>query len=227
MKLLVVEDEVGIVEALEKGLKKEGYVVDCVSEGHQAMEYLQLNHYDLVVLDINLPGIDGFSILKTLRMQDLDTRVMIISAYREIEDRIKGLDLGANDYLVKPFDFQELKARVRSLLRRKFISTPNILKESGIEMNLSTLKVTYKGQEIPLTLKEYGILKHLIENKGRPISSEEIFEHVWDEYADPFSNVIRVHIYSLRKKLMKQTGKKDMITTLKGVGYMFVGSENE
>lgn len=101
------------------------------------------------------------------------------------------------------------------------------LENEEIEMNLSTLKVTYKGQEIPLTLKGYGILKYLIENKGKPISSEEIFEHVWDEYADPFSNVIRVHIYSLRKKLMKQTGKKDMITTLKGVGYMFVGSENE
>lgn len=227
MKLLIIEDEISILEALQKGLKKEGYAVDIVSDGNEAMEYLELNNYDLVVLDINLPGIDGFSILKNLRQKDIDTRVIIISANREIEDRIKGLDLGANDYLVKPFDFQELKARIRSLLRRKFISKPNILQEAGLEINLSTLKVTYEGSDIPLTLKEYGILKYLVENKGRAVSSEELFEHVWDEHSDPFSKVIRVHIYSLRKKLIHATGKDDIITTLKGVGYLFVGDEDE
>lgn len=148
-------------------LRKEGYAVDIVSDGDEAMEYLELNSYDLVVLDINLPGIDGFFILSGLREKDMETRVIIVSANREIEDRIRGLDLGANDYLVKPFDFQELKARIRGLLRRKFVSTPNILQEAGIEINLSTRKVTYEGIDIPLTLKEYGILKYLIENKGR------------------------------------------------------------
>ncbi len=226
MRLLIIEDEIGILEALQKGLKKEGYAVDIVSDGYEAMEYLELNHYDLVVLDINLPGIDGFSILRKLREQDIDTRVIIISANREIEDRIRGLDLGGNDYLDKPFDFQELKARIRSLLRRKFVSTPNVLQESGIEINLSTLKVTYEGQPIPLTLKEYGILKYLIENKGRVVSSEELFEHVWDEHSDPFSKVIRVHIYSLRKKLTNATGKDNMITTLKGVGYLIGGDQD-
>ncbi|QEH67593.1 response regulator transcription factor [Cellulosilyticum sp. ST5] len=227
MRLLIIEDEISILEALQKGLKKEGYAVDIVSDGNEAMEYLELNSYDLVVLDINLPGIDGLSILRNLRKEDIDTRVIIISANREIEDRIKGLDLGANDYLVKPFDFQELKARIRSLLRRKFVSQPNILQESGIEINLSTLKVTYKERDIPLTLKEYGILKYLIENKGRAVSSEELFEHVWDEHSDPFSKVIRVHIYSLRKKLVNATGKDNIITTLKGVGYLFVGGGDE
>ena len=227
MRLLIIEDEISILEALQKGLRKEGYAVDIISDGNEAVEYLELNSYDLVVLDINLPGIDGFSILRNLRQKDIDTRVIIISANREIEDRIRGLDLGANDYLVKPFDFQELKARIRSLLRRKFISKPNILQEAGLEINLSTLKVTYEGSDIPLTLKEYGILKYLVENKGRAVSSEELFEHVWDEHSDPFSKVIRVHIYSLRKKLVNATGKDDIITTLKGVGYLFVGDGDE
>lgn len=227
MRLLIIEDEIGILEALQKGLRKEGYAVDIVSDGYEAMEYLELNNYDLVVLDINLPGIDGFSILSHLRKKKVDTRVIIISANREIEDRIKGLDLGANDYLVKPFDFQELKARIRSLLRRKFVSTPNTLQEAGIEINLSTLKVTYEGQNIPLTLKEYGILKYLVENKGRVVSSEELFEHIWDEHSDPFSKVIRVHIYSLRKKLTQVTGKDRIITTLKGVGYLIGGEEHK
>nr|WP_302599091.1 response regulator transcription factor [uncultured Cellulosilyticum sp.] len=227
MRLLVIEDEIGILEALRKGLQREGYAVDIVSDGYEAMEYLELNTYDLVVLDINLPGIDGFSILQELRKRNMDTRVIIVSANREIEDRVRGLDLGANDYLVKPFDFQELKARIRGLLRRKFVSEPNNLKYDGIEINLSSHKVTYNGEEIQLTLKEYGILKYLIQNKGRAVSSEELFEHVWDEHSDPFSKVIRVHIYSLRKKLIHATGEKEIITTLKGVGYLLKGDSHE
>ena len=227
MRLLIIEDEIGILEALRKGLKWEGYAVDIVSDGYEAMEYLELNTYDLVVLDINLPGIDGFSILQELRKRNMDTRVIIVSANREIEDRVRGLDLGANDYLVKPFDFQELKARIRGLLRRKFVSEPNNLKYDAIEINLSSHKVTYNGEEIQLTLKEYGILKYLIQNKGRVVSSEELFEHVWDEYSDPFSKVIRVHIYSLRKKLIHAMGKKEIITTLKGVGYLLKGDSYE
>ena len=227
MRLLVIEDEIGILEALRKGLQREGYAVDIVSDGYEAMEYLELNTYDLVVLDINLPGIDGFSILQELRKRNMDTRVIIVSANREIEDRVRGLDLGANDYLVKPFDFQELKARIRGLLRRKFVSEPNNLKYDGIEINLSSHKVTYNGEEIQLTLKEYGILKYLIQNKGRAVSSEELFEHVWDEHSDPFSKVIRVNIYSLRKKLIHATGEKEIITTLKGVGYLLKGDSHE
>ena len=227
MRLLIIEDEIGILEALRKGLKWEGYAVDIVSDGYEAMEYLELNTYDLVVLDINLPGIDGFSILQELRKRNMDTRVIIVSANREIEDRVRGLDLGANDYLVKPFDFQELKARIRGLLRRKFVSEHNNLKYDGIEINLSSHKVTYNGEEIQLTLKEYGILKYLIQNKGRAVSSEELFEHVWDEHSDPFSKVIRVHIYSLRKKLIHATGEKEIITTLKGVGYLLKGDSYE
>ncbi|MGL4799132.1 MAG: response regulator transcription factor [Cellulosilyticaceae bacterium] len=225
MRLLIVEDEESILEALEKGLKREGYAVDTTEDGEEAIELIHANPYDLIVLDINLPGIDGFSVLEQLREKNAETRVMIVSANREVDDRIKGLDLGANDYLVKPFDFKELKARIRSLLRRTFISAPNTLKEDGLELNLATLEVQYEGEGIPLTLKEYTILKYLIQNKGRAVSSEELFEHVWNDHADPFTKVVRVHIYSLRKKLIAATGREDMITTIKGAGYLFGGAK--
>lgn len=224
MRLLIIEDEKDILLALQKGLQKEGYAIDVTSDGEEALELLNLNTYDLVVLDINLPSIDGFSILEILREKDVTTRVIIVSANREIEDKIKGLDLGANDYLVKPFDFSELKARIRALLRREFTSIPTIIKEGGLCLDLATHKVTFNDQILNLTLKEYSILKYLIQNKGRIVSSEELIQHVWDENADPFTTVIRVHIYSLRKKLISISGKDDIIQTIKGVGYLFGGS---
>lgn len=227
LRLLIVEDEVDILYALQKGLKNEGYAVDIVSDGEEALDFLSLNTYDLVVLDINLPGIDGFSILKRVREKDINTRIIIVSANREIEDRIKGLDLGANDYLVKPFDFFELKARIRALLRREFTSKPSIVKEDGLSIDLSTHKVTYNGTVINLTLKEYSILQYLMQNKCRIISQEELINHVWDENADPFTTVIRVHIYSLRKKLAAVSGKDTIIQTVKGVGYLFGGNSCE
>ena len=129
MRLLIIEDEKDILLALQKGLQKEGYAVDVTGDGEEALELLNFNTYNLVVLDINLPSIDGFSILEILREKDMTTRVIIVSANREIEDKIRGLDLGANDYLVKPFDFSELKARIRALLRREFTGVPTIIKE--------------------------------------------------------------------------------------------------
>lgn len=224
VRLLIVEDEIDILVALQKGLKKEGYAIDITSNGNEALELLSFNSYDLMVLDINLPGVDGFSILETLREKDTSTRVIIVSANREIEDRIKGLDLGANDYMVKPFEFLELKARIRALLRREFVSKPTVIKEDGISIDLATHKVTFNGEVINLTLKEYSILKYLVQNKGKIISSEELIQHVWDENADPFTTVIRVHIYSLRKKLIAISGNEDVIKTIKGVGYLFGGS---
>lgn len=227
MRLLIVEDEIDILQALQRGLKSEGYAVDITSNGEEALELLSFNSYDLMVLDINLPGVDGFSILKSLREKDATTKMIIVSANREIEDKIKGLDLGANDYLVKPFDFLELKARIRALLRRGFIIKPSVINEDGISIDLSTHKVTYSGKEINLTLKEYSILQYLVQNKGRIISSEELINRVWDENADPFTTVIRVHIYSLRKKLTIASGKENLIQTIKGVGYLFGGSKDE
>ena len=227
MKLLIVEDEINILNALQKGLKKEGYAIDIATDGCEAKEFIDYNTYDLVLLDINLPGIDGFSILKYLREKNNTTRVIIVSANRDIDSRISGLDFGANDYLVKPFDFQELKARIRALLRREFLSKPTIINENGLKINLSTHKVTYNDKDIKLTLKEYSILKYLVQNKNKIISSEQLFNTVWDDNADPFTKVIRVHIYSLRKKISAATDGKDLIKTIKGVGYLFEGESYE
>ena len=184
MRLLIVEDEADIVHALQRGLKNEGYAVDVAMDGEDALDFLSLNTYDLLVLDINLPKVDGFYILKKLREKDINTRVIIVSANREIEDRIKGLDLGANDYLVKPFDFLELTARIRALLRREFASKPSILKEGKLSIDVSKHKVTYDDIVLNLTLKEYSLLKYLVQNKDKVISSEELINHVWDENTD-------------------------------------------
>ena len=227
MRLLIVEDEADIVHALQRGLKNEGYAVDVAIDGEEALEFLSVNTYDLLVLDINLPGVDGFYILEKLRESDINTRVIIVSANREIEDRIKGLDLGANDYLVKPFDFLELTARIRALLRREFASKPSIIIEGKLSIDLSKHKVTYDDEAINLTLKEYSLLKYLVQNKDKIISSEELINHVWDENADPFTTVIRVHVYSLRKKLTAVSGNENMIKTIKGVGYLFGGDTSE
>ena len=226
MKLLIVEDEIDILKALKTGLQEEGYAVDITCDGEEALDFLIFNTYDLVVLDINLPKVDGYEVLKKLRETDINTRVIIVSANREIEDRIKGLDLGANDYLVKPFDFLELKARIRALLRREFASKPTIIKDGNLSIDLATHKVTYKEKELSLTLKEYSILQYLVKNKGKIISSEELINHIWDENADPFTTVVRVHIYSLRKKLTTASDK-NLIQTIKRVGYLFEGSNDE
>lgn len=226
MRILIVEDEIDLLHALQKGLKNEGYAVDVTSDGEEALEFLSYNAYDLIVLDLNLPNVDGYTILSKVREKDAVTRVIIVSANREIEDRIKGLDLGANDYLVKPFDFLELKARIRALLRREFVSKPTVINEGNLRIDLSSHKVTYKEKELSLTLKEYSILQYLVKNKNKIISSEELINHVWDEHADPFTTVVRVHIYSLRKKLTTISGKH-LIQTIKGVGYLFEGGKDE
>lgn len=223
MRLLIVEDEKDLLYALQKGLQQESYAVDIASDGTIASELLAANTYDLLVLDINLPQLDGYELLRSLREYNNTIKVIIVSANREIEDRIKGLDLGANDYLVKPFDFSELKARIRALLRREFSSKPMLIKEGNLEVDLKANKITYNEKEIPLTRKEYAIFKYLIENKGRVISSEELLEHVWDDSADPFSSSVRVHIYSLRKKINNLGDNKLKIETVKGVGYIYEG----
>lgn len=227
MRLLIVEDEMNILKALEKGLKKDGYAVDTAINGEEAETFIAVNEYDLILLDINLPDIDGYTLLKNLRIKNADTRVMMVSANRTIDDRIKGLDLGANDYMVKPFDFQELKARIRALLRRDFASQPNVLMAGGLEVDMSSHQVRYENKPMVFTLKEYSILKYLMQNKGRVISAEELFEHIWNDEADAFSEVMRVHIYSLRKKLNNGTGNRNFITTIKGAGYLFNGNQEE
>lgn len=221
MRILLVEDESQLLSAYVKGLKQDGYAIDTAGDGTTAVELCEINTYDLVVLDINLPKLNGIEVLKQVRSLNKSVKIIIVSANRSIEQRIEGLDLGANDYLTKPFDFQELRARIRALLRRDFISQPKVLSINDFNIDLNLHQITYQGKMILLTLKEYTILTYLIQNRERIISSEELLEKCWNDEADPFSEAMRVHIYALRKKIQEATHRDDVIQTVKGVGYRF------
>lgn len=214
MKLLIVEDELSLQKALCKGFAKLGYAVDAAADGEEALERYYSSFYDVIVLDLNLPKLDGIEVLKEIRKEDPETRIIILSARSEVEDKVLGLDLGANDYLAKPFHFRELEARVRALLRRDFSVISATITVSGITVDTALKKVFCRGKEIPLTRKEYGILEYLFINRGRVVSNETLLEHVWDSNADLFSNALRVHIASIRKKL-----PGDIIKNVRGQGY--------
>lgn len=214
MKLLVVEDEVSLQTALCKGFGKLGYAVDAASDGEEALELYYSSFYDAIILDLNLPKLDGIEVLKEIRKEDPKTKIIILSARSEVEDKVLGLDMGANDYLAKPFHFRELDARVRALLRRDFsVMSPEIT-VSGLTVDTSLKRAFYQGREIPLTKKEYGILEYLFINKGSVVSTETLMEHVWDSNADLLSNALKVHINSIRKKL-----PEDIIKNVRGQGY--------
>jgi DNA-binding response OmpR family regulator len=191
------------------------------SNGEDAVELCSINTYDLIVLDLNLPKLNGIEVLKQVRALNESVKIIIVSANRSIDQRIEGLDLGANDYLTKPFDFAELKARIRALLRRDFISQPNVLSVGAFNIDLNLHQISHQGKQLILTLKEYTILTYLIQNRDRIVSSEELLEKCWNDEADPFSEAMRVHIYALRKKIQEATHRDDVIQTVKGVGYRF------
>lgn len=221
MRLLLVEDESQLLYAYVKGLKQDGYAIDMASNGEDAVELCSINTYDLIVLDLNLPKLNGIEVLKQVRALNESVKIIIVSANRSIDQRIEGLDLGANDYLTKPFDFAELKARIRALLRRDFISQPNVLSVGAFNIDLNLHQISHQGKQLILTLKEYTILTYLIQNRDRIVSSEELLEKCWNDEADPFSEAMRVHIYALRKKIQEATHRDDVIQTVKGVGYRF------
>lgn len=219
MKLLLIEDEPQLLEAYRKGLSPEGYGIDTAKDAESALDLLSYNRYDLIVLDLNLPRMDGISLLSKIREEDDTVKVIIVSAYRNVEKRIEGLDTGANDYLVKPFDFEELKARIRALLRRDFTNKPNLITAGDFSLDLALHQISYQNQLIGLTLKEYAIFSYLIQNRDHVVSAEELFEKCWNEESDPFTDVMRVHIYALRKKIHALANRDDVIVTVKGVGY--------
>ena len=188
MRLLVVEDERALCESIAKGLRLDGYEVDTVFDGEEAMDIISTDSYDLIILDLNLPGMDGLDILKNMRASDNETNVLILSARGGLNDKIEGLDSGANDYLCKPFHFEELEARVRSLTRRRTVQNNIVLECGEISLNTKTRTAFAKGEEIALTRKELAILEYLILHQGRPVSQEELIEHVWDGSVDSFSN---------------------------------------
>ncbi|MFE0506545.1 response regulator transcription factor [Peribacillus butanolivorans] len=230
MKLLLVEDEVVLSNIISKGLKKSGYAVDTAFDGEEALEYFEINVYDLIILDLNLPKTDGMEVLKRIRSKHDDIKILILSARSDIQDKITGLDTGANDYLVKPFDFQELDARIRSLLRRSFTQESTIISCSDIALDSSKKLVFVKGSQIDLTKKEFSILEYLMFHKNEVISAEELIEHTWDSEVDLFSNSLKFHIHSLRKKVAIVLGKKEMIRTIRGQGYIIsesLGKESD
>ena len=191
---------------LRKKLRLSGYEADTCVDGEAALELLAVERYDLVLLDLNLPKVDGMTVLRTLREHDQETGVLILSARSEISDKVDGLDAGANDYLSKPFHLEELEARVRSLTRRRFVQQDVCLRCGGLTFDTRSRTATADGQTLSLTRKESGILEYLLLNRGRPVSQEELIEHVWDSSVDSFSNSIRVHISMLRKKTACCTG---------------------
>lgn len=218
MRLLLVEDEEVLSRTVAKGLKMRGYSVDCAYDGEEAMDLYELNQYDLMILDLNLPKIDGMEVLKRIRSRDEEFRVLILSARNTLEDKVSGLDEGSNDYLTKPFEFKELEARIRGLLRRRFVTGNTILSCGCLKIDTALRKVWCRDRDVVLTRKEYALLEYLFVNSGKMVSAEELIEHAWDSEADLFSNSFRFHIHSLRKKL-NLAGAEDYIITQRGKGY--------
>ena len=219
MRILVVEDERALCETIVRSLRRLAYSVDPCYDGDTAIDLLGSERYDLVLLDLNLPGTDGMTVLRTLRQTDRETRVLILSARSEVADKVEGLDAGANDYLAKPFHLEELEARIRSLTLRQFTQNDVVLHCGPLSFDARSRAATAAGQPLALTRKETGILEYLLLHQGRPVSQEELLEHVWDNSVDNFSNSIRVHISALRKKLRTALGY-DPVRNRIGEGYL-------
>ena len=219
MRILVVEDERALCETIVRSLRRLAYSVDPCYDGDTAIDLLGSERYDLVLLDLNLPGADGMTVLRTLRQTDRETRVLILSARSEVADKVEGLDAGANDYLAKPFHLEELEARIRSLSLRQFTQNDVVLHCGPLSFDTRSRAATAAGQPLALTRKETGILEYLLLHRGRPVSQEELLEHVWDNSVDNFSNSIRVHISALRKKLRAALGY-DPVRNRIGEGYL-------
>ncbi|MEG0876399.1 MAG: response regulator transcription factor [Oscillospiraceae bacterium] len=225
MRILVVEDEIDLCNSIVEGLEIDGYAVDACYDGEEAFELIMCETFDLVVLDLNLPGMDGIDILTRLRKQNRELKVLILSARSSVPDKVLGFDSGANDYLAKPFDFEELEARIRNLLHRSFVQESPILSFDKITLDTAKRLARADGRELPLTKKELGLLEYFLLNQTRVISQEELMEHVWNMEADAFSNAVRVHIASLRKKL-KAALSYDPLATKIGEGYYLKGGES-
>ncbi len=220
MRILLVEDEKKLADVLAQGLTQKGYAVDIINEGDKAFDRISLNHidYDLVILDLMLPGMDGASITKAVRERDITVPILILTARDEVESKVNLLLSGADDYLVKPFSFDELLARIQALLRRPAEMLPSTLKVRDIELKSSERIVLKDGKEIPLTLKEFVLLEYFMRHPNKAINREELLSHLWDFNYDSFSNVVDVHVKNLRRKLDKN-GDENLLETVRGVGY--------
>ena len=220
MRVLIIEDEPELRAQIADTLRQQNYTVDTAGDGVTGLERACTEPYDLLILDIMLPVQDGFTVLREMRAEQVATPVLMLTARVEVEDRVRGLDLGADDYLLKPFSMAELLARIRALLRRSHTQASPLLTVGDIHLDTGTREVTRSGRPVSLTPKEFALLEFLLYNRNRAISRFNMAEHVWGEAFDPFtmSNNIDVHIKNLRRKLEDQSGR--IIVTVRGVGYM-------
>jgi DNA-binding response OmpR family regulator len=224
MRILVVDDEPDLADAVARGLRREGYAVDIAHDGETAIEKAAVTAYDLVCLDLTMPGMDGLEVCQRLREQPPDgvaPRLLMLTARDSIDDRVRGLDHGADDYLVKPFAFGELVARVRSLLRREASRSSSVLTVGELQLDDVRHRATRGGRELDLTAKEFALLRYFMVHPDDVMSQEHLLEHVWDEHADPFTNTVRVTVGTLRRKLSDDGGEK-LIETVIGSGYRLI-----
>lgn len=219
MKILIVEDEQRVVQFIQKGLKEEGHAVDVATDGEEGGFLAEVNDYDLIILDLMLPKKSGIAVCREIRERGVNTPVLMLTARDSVEDKVRGLDAGADDYLTKPFAFEELLARVRALLRRRSETKTPILKIADLELDPMSRRVTRGGQPIRLTTKEYALLEYMMRNPDKVLSRTLIGEHVWDMNFDPESNVIDVYVSHLRAKVDKGFDLQ-LIHTLRGQGYI-------
>lgn len=224
MRVLVVEDQERLRTWLQKGLKEGGFVVDAAADGPQGLWYAENNHYDAIVLDLMLPGLDGLSILRRLRDAGRDDHVLILTAKDTVPDRVQGLDLGADDYLVKPFAFEELLARVRALVRRGYGQHSPVIEVGDLRIDTAKRQVWRGEQAVGLRAMEYKLLEYLARRAGQIVSRTEIWEHLYDFASQTVSNVVDVYVASLRRKL-DRPGEKSLIQTRRGLGYVLGAPE--
>jgi len=222
--VLLVEDEPNAARVLAKGLREQSYAVDTAADGETALFQIGTTDYDAVILDVMLPAKDGFAVCRTVRAGGSSVPILMLTARDTVDSRIEGLDCGADDYLVKPFDFGELLARLRALIRRgRQPLLPEKLTAGPLTLETRSRLVRVRGREIALTAKEYAFLEYLVRHAGDVVTRSEIAEHVWDEHYDPFSNVVDVYVQRLRRKL-DQPGIESIIRTRRGEGYQLAVS---
>ncbi len=218
MRLLIVEDEAGLLSSIKRGLEMDGYLVDAAVNGEQALYLAGAEMYDLVILDLNLPDLFGLDVLKELTAMDENIKVLILTAHSELEMKIRGLDLGASDYMVKPFHFEELEARIRMLLRRSFVVEKPVLSFGPMRFDTVKRSLTINGEPVALTKKETAILEYFLLNQEKLVTAEELMAHAWDSEADEFSNSVRVHLTVLRRKIKAVLGYNPICNKV-GEGY--------
>ncbi|TAN60333.1 response regulator transcription factor [bacterium] len=218
MRILVVEDEKKVASFIKRGLEQESYAVDIVSDGVEGEHYAEVNEYDVIILDIMLPNKSGLDVLKDIKSRGVKAPVLLLTARDTVEDRVKGLNLGADDYLTKPFAFEELLARIRALMRRGVAGAP-VLKFSDLSLDPATRKAKRGAVEVELTVKEYALLEYLLRSPNRVLTRTLIAEHVWDQSFDNETNVVDVYINHLRSKIDNDASKR-LIHTVRGVGYV-------